>query len=213
MTEYRPPFILESLLEALGAQSTFRDAVMGDLAEEYAVRVQRDGRFPALRWYTQQAARTAPHLLGSWSRQKGIVRQVARVVSVSYVAATIALVVALFIVIAVMNVAGVSQNAVERAFLDVHPRVVLGVLLLQSVSPLCGGFIAARLDRRSPLVSVFTCGVVWSVAFLLSSAFIPFAVKPEWWRFATFGIVLLGTWMSGLVGLWSTSSARARSKP
>lgn len=211
MIEHAPPPILESLLEAFGAQSTFRDAVIGDLAEEYALRAERDGRSAALRWYAQQAARTAPHLLRSWSRQPGIVRRLARVVGLAYAMGTIAQVILLLIAIALMNGAGISKDVMQHAFMDLHPRVVAGVLLLQSIAPLLGGFIAARLDRNSPLVSAFILGVVWSVAFLASSSFIPVAGVPDWWRFATFGIVLAGTWMSGLVGVWSTSSARARS--
>jgi hypothetical protein len=45
------------------------DHVLGDLAEEFVVRVARDGAFAAWVWYHGEALRTAPHLLGDWLRQ------------------------------------------------------------------------------------------------------------------------------------------------
>jgi hypothetical protein len=64
----RTPRKAELLLEALGARSDFRDALLGDLAEEHAVRAERDGAAAARRWYYREAIRAAPYLLRDWSR-------------------------------------------------------------------------------------------------------------------------------------------------
>ena len=39
----RPPRVAEAVLESLGAQPEFRDDVLGDLAEELAIRAGWDG--------------------------------------------------------------------------------------------------------------------------------------------------------------------------
>ena len=63
-----PPRAVESLLAGLGAAADYRDAVLGDLTEEFAQRVRDDGLGSARAWYYREAARSAPHLLGSWLR-------------------------------------------------------------------------------------------------------------------------------------------------
>jgi len=55
----------ERLLVALGVDPGFAEAVLGDLAEEYAQRLTRDGTGRAMAWYTREAIRSTPHLL--WS--------------------------------------------------------------------------------------------------------------------------------------------------
>lgn len=55
----------ERLLQALGADSALAVDVAGDLAEEYALRVEEHGAGAARRWYAREALRSAPHLL--WS--------------------------------------------------------------------------------------------------------------------------------------------------
>jgi|SRR5688500_1987509 len=47
----RPPRLAEAILESLGAQPEFRDDVLGDLAEELAIRSAWDGEREARRWY------------------------------------------------------------------------------------------------------------------------------------------------------------------
>jgi hypothetical protein len=61
----------EGWLRALGADPAFAEAVLGDLAEEFAERAARDGVGPARRWYAREALRSAPHLLRSWLRRAG----------------------------------------------------------------------------------------------------------------------------------------------
>ena len=45
-----PPRAVESLLTGLGATADYRDAVLGDLTEEFAQRVRDDGLGSARAW-------------------------------------------------------------------------------------------------------------------------------------------------------------------
>ncbi|MDQ6737852.1 MAG: hypothetical protein M3Z30_09155, partial [Gemmatimonadota bacterium] len=56
------------MLRHLGADPDFADAVLGDLAEEYAYRTERDGSSSARCWYAGEAIRSAPHFVRSWYR-------------------------------------------------------------------------------------------------------------------------------------------------
>lgn len=58
----------ERLLHALGADPSFAESVLGDLAEEYARRAAHDGVGAARRWYAREALRSAPHLVRSAAR-------------------------------------------------------------------------------------------------------------------------------------------------
>ncbi len=57
--------VSERLLIVLGADPEFVAAVLGDLAEEYAIRAGRDGRLVARLWYAREAMRSAPHVVRS----------------------------------------------------------------------------------------------------------------------------------------------------
>ena len=70
--DFRPLAPLpERLLGALGAHSSFADAVLGDLAEERALRTERQGHVRAQLWYAHEAARAVPHLLWNAVRHGG----------------------------------------------------------------------------------------------------------------------------------------------
>ena len=61
----------ERLLLACGADPEFIDGVFGDLAEEHAVRLARDGARAAASWRTRELLRSMPHLIRSALRQGG----------------------------------------------------------------------------------------------------------------------------------------------
>ena len=63
------PFVLERLLLAIGADPAFTDAVLGDLAEEHALRAARDGPAAARAWYVIESLRSVPHLVQSRARR------------------------------------------------------------------------------------------------------------------------------------------------
>lgn len=61
-----PPAFTECAVGALVAERGLRDAILGDLAEEFAERCEAHGVVPARRWYRGQAARSAPHLVAEF---------------------------------------------------------------------------------------------------------------------------------------------------
>lgn len=58
----------EQILLRLGVDPNFAGAVLGDLAEEYALRVVRDGTGAARGWYLRELFRCTPHFIRSWFR-------------------------------------------------------------------------------------------------------------------------------------------------
>jgi hypothetical protein len=60
-----PRSVGERVWQSLGAEPAFAEAVLGDLAEEYAGRAARDGGLSAALWYAREALRSAPHLIAN----------------------------------------------------------------------------------------------------------------------------------------------------
>lgn len=61
--------ISERLLQFCAADSGLAEAVLGDLAEERALRAANDGARAASWWYAREALRSAPHLIASGVRR------------------------------------------------------------------------------------------------------------------------------------------------
>jgi len=66
-----PPTTAERFLLALGADPDFLDGVLGDLAEEYAHRLDAHGRPAATTWWLGELVRSMPHLIRSALRHGG----------------------------------------------------------------------------------------------------------------------------------------------
>jgi putative ABC transport system permease protein len=66
----RPPRLAQAFLARLVPPGD-RDAVLGDLAEEFAARVARDGRTSARRWYWRQLKRSTGPTLAERTRDLG----------------------------------------------------------------------------------------------------------------------------------------------
>jgi hypothetical protein len=73
---------VDSVLRSLGVDPQFADHVLGDLAEELAVREANGGAIAARLWYTGEVARSIPHLLRSAVRH-GSPAQRARLIAVA----------------------------------------------------------------------------------------------------------------------------------
>ncbi|MES2176406.1 MAG: hypothetical protein V4550_00965 [Gemmatimonadota bacterium] len=185
-----PPLTAERLLEALSEQSDFRDAVLGDLAEEFARRAEADGVPAARSWYYRESIRTVPHLLGHWARGlgKGDIKHIANVVFASYIFGA-ALVFALTGVVgAVMMALGVQFAVAEEH--TVIPPVGLAIVSMSSVT---GGFVVAWLDKRTPLISAIVLGLVVVIAALLMNALLPRTPMAAWYQITASTITMLGT--------------------
>jgi len=162
----RPPHFAEVLLASLGAQASFREPLLGDLAEGFAFRVERDGVGAARRWYFRESVRATPHLLGDWRRSLRApdIRYLAGVVLSSYVLTMTLVFLAVELAAGAASALGFPPR-VLAAPLDAAPLVVLW-LLIGTTCTVMGGYIAAWLDRRAPLVSAVALGLTWSCSAL-----------------------------------------------
>jgi hypothetical protein len=196
------------LLEALGGRDDFRDALLGDLAEEFAARAERDGVGAARRWYRREAVRAAPHLLRHWVRH-------ARASDVAYftrVALVSFLVVGIFVLVTGTVLAaalGALPDVLHGSFAPgdaLHDNRVLGAvgLVLATMLATAGGYVAARLGARAPLASALTLGLLWACVSAVAQVLA--AGAPVWYRVGVPLVVVVGT---AVGGVWRVLGARA----
>lgn len=206
MTDFLVPRRTERLLESLGANTDFREAVMGDLAEEFALRASLDGERAARRWYHRESLRVTPHLLRNWWR--GLGAQDAWYfgrVAVITLAATTMLEFALG-----LAAAGLGLYAGLFARLGTEGSLLLPLLMLvwTLLDGALAGCLAARLGQRAPLVSVLVVGAMGAlvmVPVLAQQPLIPLL----------FRMVNLSTFAVGLLagGVLATLHIRSRGEP
>ena len=199
-----PPRVAELLLESLGAQAAFRDSLLGDLAEEFALHVERDGIGAARRWYYRESIRATPYLLRDWARglRSRDLSHLAGVVLSSYV----------FLVMLAGFFAAVVRSTIVTFGVPLDLRLVrTGDVLLHAIGlplgaigAMMGGYIAAWLHDRAPLVSALALGVVWSCIDLLVLRII--GSTPAWYQFAVPVVVLVGTATGGALRVCSSRS-------
>jgi hypothetical protein len=160
MSEPHPPWLASLLLSAV-LQTGDRDALLGDLCEEFALRARGSQR-AAARWYWTQAIRSVPALLGSRSRR-------GRWLS------TLAIACAAYLVVGVLNAVGtsiVTRWLGGSASIDHIPAAVIGLAAIAS-----GAHLASRL--RPPAGEVLG-GLVMLVALLL--LVYPVDASPVWYQ-------------------------------
>lgn len=192
-----PPRTAELLLAALGADADFRDAVLGDLAEEFTIRTAWDGIGAARRWYYREALRAAPHLLRNGLRRMRP-RDVAHLAGLLVTSHVLVLVLAAFVAAmagSVLATLGVAPGP------QLHPgggvtRLLLG-LTVGAVTAVTGGYIAAWLNARAPLVSSLALGAVWACGNIAVLA--AFGATPVWYRIAAPVLAICGTAVGGIV--------------
>ena len=196
MTTLTAPQLAERLLEALGADTEFREAVIGDLAEEFELRVGWDGARAARRWYYREGLRIAPYLVRDWWRRlRG--RDVARLGGVFVVSSLAMLVLDKLLRLAVWS--GVGMIAGRDAFSglsDVGLFVLAGLMFLWTVvDGAAAGYIAARLGRRAPLPTV----VVVAAGLGLLGVLLQSAAVPGWFRALNTAMVVTGVLSGGII--------------
>lgn len=180
MSEHTPPpRTAEVLLHGLGADTEFRNDVLGDMAEEFAQRVQLDGDRTARRWYYKESLRVAPYLLRDWLRGGGA-KDAAQVVVIS---STAMIMIELLLMLTLNGTAmglGVPRHTYLRilAALPGSFWIPAGMLAWTAVDGFCAGYIAASLGKRAPIPNALALaatwtGVVGTLNFLLKGPPIP----------------------------------------
>ena len=159
-----PPRFTETVLSTLGASPEYRDAVVGDMAEEFAWRVRWDGEAAALAWYHREALRSIPHLLANGLRdvRPSDISRTAGMVVTAWLLTGASVGVGLTILNAVLRLL-LPMPAWLVPFGPVSMALILSVLALGGFS---GGYIAAWLDRRTPLITATALGVTWGLTEL-----------------------------------------------
>jgi hypothetical protein len=186
-----PPRPAERLLEALGAEAEFRDGLLGDLAEEHAIRAAWDGARAADRWYRREALRVAPHLLRDAARRLGWrdLRRFARVALTSYLFANL-----VHITFAGAAIRGVEllngrlhmvRGSPPLEFSWAHPirgAATLALLLtFTALAPVLSGFIAASMEDDAPVYPALALGAAQLGLLLVQTAVGFYAViSPGW---------------------------------
>jgi hypothetical protein len=153
-----PPIrIARAVLSALGAQRDFCDAIIGDIEEEFAERSAADGIAAATRWYLREAIRAAPHLLRDGTRTFGArdVRDLALCVVASLLCvATFSALAGSFAQAIWPNVRGLITQTSSAA-------LALSALAAGTACAVLGGYIAARLHARAPLLGAAALACIW----------------------------------------------------
>jgi hypothetical protein len=155
----KPPRTAETILRSLGARAIFSEPMIGDLAEGFVLRVEREGAGAARRWYFRETIRAVPHLLRDWSLslQMRDIRRLGGIILTSYVFA---------FTLAVLLI-GLTKGAFDAVGLSPHvrfgrpPNTQIGILWfpVQLMCTVMTGYFAAWLDNRAPLTTAIATGV------------------------------------------------------
>jgi hypothetical protein len=184
-----PPRLPQLLLSALGARAEFRDAVLGDMAEEYYMRAEMQGEYAAHAWYLDQAYRAAPHLIldGLKNLGAGGIAHLAGAALKAYAS--------------IFAIAAVVLPLVMLLPHDVMRPSAITTFALGLPITLLGGYLAARFGRRAPLVSSIALGVLWATinaaGLLFVLARMPQFGVPSWYNIVAPTFLLAGTTLGG----------------
>ena len=171
MSDLPVPRRMERLLESFGADTEFRDAVIGDLAEEFAIRAREDGVHAARRWYYRESLRVAPYLVRDWWRglRPRDVGYHLRTVGLSAVALMVferGMGFIAFALVPGMSSMWASLLADREGRVFIFPLIML---LWTLIDGMFGGYVAARVGRRAPVTSALVLGLL-TVAVMIIDA-------------------------------------------
>jgi hypothetical protein len=140
-----PPYLIELALEGLIRDPRQREALLGDLAEEWTKRASTHGGNAANRWYRWQALRALPHLVRDALRQTGWPAILLGIV-VLPVLQWVTLVLGFITSIALVY---------PLAWLGVHPAINTVAWVLGTLWSFVAGMVVARVFPRSPMPAAF----------------------------------------------------------
>jgi hypothetical protein len=158
MTQH--PRVTERLLDGLSGRTAFSDGILGDLAEEFGRRAERDGNGPARRWYYREAARSAPHVLGDALRsfRRADLPHMATSVRVGLCVAVVLAFVVNLIAPDVFGVFRGMQNVGGRRWAWFIAHWLIAIPLITPIVIL-GGAGAAWHSTRSPIIAAAVFGL------------------------------------------------------
>jgi hypothetical protein len=161
MTESHPG-VAEAILESFGADAELRDAIIGDLAQEHALRLERYGERAARLWYYRQAVLASPALLRNWlaKAQWSDARRLFNVVGLAYILTMMIEVASAFTLAAIASEAGrqflmggvLGRSGFLSAFLASTKTQLIVAAVAGTFGPTCAGYLAAKFEEERPMI-------------------------------------------------------------
>jgi hypothetical protein len=170
MRRCSPPTFACWLLESL-LPDPYREAALGDLIEEYALRIESTSRFTASRWFWSQACRSLPPTVWSLLRSRDCL------ISIS-------------IAIGVYTFLGKLEFAADWIISklvapDQSTHVVLAPIVFLTTTVI-GGCVAARIRRGATIFLALMVTITVAILIDVKVCSIP---VPWWYQF---GFLTLG---------------------
>jgi hypothetical protein len=199
-----PPRFTEALLAALGARPSFQESLLGDLAETFASRVERDGLVAAHGWYRREALRAVPHLVRDGIAQlsgAALLRLALAVGASLLMVATLAVSANLIAFGSLGHGAAAPPSWPDVAW-------TCGVLVAGAGGAVVGGYVAARCYGRAPVVGATALAVVWAL-LSISALMLARQAVPVVFQYGAPLVVVLGSIGGGVVRVAMQSASQA----
>jgi hypothetical protein len=181
----RPP-VAETLLRGFIADPDLREAVLGDLAEEWNERAADDGAGAAGAWYRRQALRTAPHLLAAWWRHTEAAelwRTLGRAALVLAAAVPLGALTFVGVLWATGGLHGWPPGAGRDA-------TALWMILAGAGPAIAGGLVIAARSRRAPMIATLLLALGWIPVTVVPALAFPTPPGPPVWLCLAFPATL-----------------------
>jgi hypothetical protein len=161
------PRVAETLLQSLGADREFTDDVLGDLAEEFAIRRQWDSPSAVRWWYYREAVRTAPHLLRDWLRRlrPRDTRPLVWAVGAAFVTSRVLVTGLSYVTFWITDIPLYAYMRHLQTTGDGLMWLILAIVARQIVPAVVAGFVAGRSNARAALPN----SLLTAAALVLSS--------------------------------------------
>lgn len=170
----KPRRWIERVLSSFGAEPDYRDALLGDLTEEFTIRVEEQGVGIARRWYFREAIRSVPHLLRSWLRRcdpRDVVQLFGVTIAALFALRLLGMAIRLGIVLS-FGVRPDSVAIIEVAWRDIVTETTVMrwvALTLVQLPTIAAGFVGASLYPRGRLAAALSLNAVTVVFTLVAS--------------------------------------------
>ena len=170
MRRSSPPAFACRLLESV-LPDPYREALLGDLIEEYALRTESTSRFTASRWFWSQACRSVPSMFWASLRRGNCFISISIAMGVYFFMATLKFAADLMIT--------------KLASPDQTTQVILAPIVFL-VTTAIGGCVAARIRRGTTIFLALMVTVTVAILINLRICSIP---VPWWYQL---GFLALG---------------------
>ena len=170
MRRCSPPTFACWLLESL-LPDPYREAALGDLIEEYALRIESTSRFTAFRWFWSQACRSLPPTVWSLLRSRDCL-------------ISISIAIGVYIFMGTLKFAA-DWMISKLVAPDQSTHVVLAPIVFLTTTVI-GGCVAARIRRGATIFLALMVTITVAILIDVKVCIIP---VPWWYQF---GFLTLG---------------------